>query len=181
MQALSIPNIESELSYAYLHAVAAKAGMACSQGNRHEDNNGVDATIAAWAPFTGGGKLTEVYMNIQLKATYTKLTETSTHFSFFLRGLNQYNDLRAETVYFDRFLVVLRLPEDHTNWLAHSVDELILKQCAYWVSLRKAPAVSTPTGATVYFPKSQVFSPDQLRTLASHLSHYGQHFDYQAP
>ena len=43
MQALSPPNIESELSYAYLHAVASKAGMACNAGSRHEDNNGIDA------------------------------------------------------------------------------------------------------------------------------------------
>lgn len=38
-------NIESELSYAYLHAVAAKAGMSCKQGDRHDDGAGVDAEV----------------------------------------------------------------------------------------------------------------------------------------
>lgn len=51
MQALSPPNIESELSYAYLHAVASYASMACNVGNRHEDNNGIDATLTAWGFF----------------------------------------------------------------------------------------------------------------------------------
>ena len=69
MQALSTPNIESELSYAYLHAVASKAGMACSQGSRHEDNNGIDASLTAWGPFADGGYLTEVNIKVQLKAT----------------------------------------------------------------------------------------------------------------
>lgn len=68
MRALSPPNIESELSYAYLHAVASKAGMACSGGNRHEDNNGIDATLTAWGPFNNGGYLTEVDIKVQLKA-----------------------------------------------------------------------------------------------------------------
>ena len=45
MQALLPPNIESELSYAYLHAVASRAAMSCRDGNRHEDNNGIDATF----------------------------------------------------------------------------------------------------------------------------------------
>lgn len=37
--------IEEALSYAYLHAVAAKAGMSCKVGSRSDDNAGVDAEI----------------------------------------------------------------------------------------------------------------------------------------
>ena len=32
--------IESELSYAYLHAVAARAGMSCEVSGRHTDKDG---------------------------------------------------------------------------------------------------------------------------------------------
>ncbi|MBK8531093.1 MAG: DUF4365 domain-containing protein [Flavobacteriales bacterium] len=181
MRALTKPNIESELSYAYLHAVASQAGMACSPAGRHEDNNGIDAHVTAWEPFTNGGYLTEVNLNIQLKATYVAPTETATHFSFSLRGIQRYDDLRTPTVNFPRFLVVLYLPPTDTDWLVHSVDELILKRCAYWVSLRNAPAVVGQTSTTVYLPKAQVFSPDQLRNLAAELSHPGKHFDYLAP
>jgi hypothetical protein len=38
-------NIESELNCAYLRAVVWQAGMACCEGNRHEDNNGIDAQL----------------------------------------------------------------------------------------------------------------------------------------
>jgi len=44
---LSDNDIKSELSYAYLHAVASRAGMACEVAGRHSDGAGVDATIRA--------------------------------------------------------------------------------------------------------------------------------------
>ena len=42
---LSQFNIESELSYAYLHAVASRAGFSCTHADRHLDSAGVDAQI----------------------------------------------------------------------------------------------------------------------------------------
>ena len=86
MQALAPPNVESELSYAYLHAVASKAGMACRVAGRHEDNNGVDATLTAWGPFNNGGYLSEVDIKVQLKATITPPADNGTNLSYFLPG-----------------------------------------------------------------------------------------------
>ena len=40
---LSMQNTEAELSYAYLYAIAGKAGMSCKAGDRHDDGHGVDA------------------------------------------------------------------------------------------------------------------------------------------
>ena len=34
-------DVKAELSYAYLHAVAARAGFGCEVANRHSDNVGV--------------------------------------------------------------------------------------------------------------------------------------------
>ena len=170
MQALTPPNIESELSYAYLHAVASKAGMACSVGGRHEDNNGVDATLTAWGPFTNGGYLTEVDIKVQLKATIATPADDGTNLSYFLSGVNRYNDLRTETVDIARILVVLFLPKDAQNWLNHSEQELSLRKCAYWQSLRGAPATTNGSGATIYLPKIQMFTPQSLMDIATRLS-----------
>lgn len=170
MQALSPPNIESELSYAYLHAVASKAGMACSAGSRHEDNNGIDATLTAWGPFDGGGYLTEVDIKVQLKATIAVPAENGANLSYFLSGVNRYNDLRTKTVDAARILVVLFLPADAREWLSHTADELALRKCAYWQSLRGAPVTANGSGATVYLPKAQMFTPQSLTDLAVRLS-----------
>lgn len=171
MQALSPPNIESELSYAYLHAVASHAGMACSVGSRHEDNNGIDATLTAWGPFSGGGYLTEVTIKVQLKATIAVPVDDGTNLSYFLHGVNRYDDLRTETVSNARILVVLFLPADAQEWLNHSPDQLVLRRCAYWQSLRCAPTTANGSGVTVRLPKDQMFNPQALKDLATQLSH----------
>jgi len=170
MQAISPLNIESELSYAYLHAVASMAGMSCSPANRHDDNNGVDATVTAWGPFTGGGYLEEVDIKFQLKATIGTPVDDGIRLSYFLKEVKRYDDLRADTVSTLRILVVLFLPEDPTEWLGHSDTELALRKCAYWQSLRGAPATRNKSGETIYLPKSQSFSPDAITALAARLS-----------
>jgi hypothetical protein len=170
MQPLTPPNIESELSYAYLHAVASKAGMACAVSSRHEDNNGVDANLIAWAPFVNGGYLTEIDIKVQLKATIDVPGDDGTHLSYFLKGVKRYDDLRAETVDVCRILVVLFLPADDTEWLAHSLDELTLRKCAYWVSLRSAPATTNDSGVTIKLPKQQHFDAIAITALAARLS-----------
>jgi hypothetical protein len=170
MQSLSPPNIESELSYAYLHAVASNAGMACRPGSRHEDNNGIDAALTAWGPFNKGGYLTEVDVKIQLKATIATPPDNGQNLSYFLSGVNRYNDLRAATVDVARILVVLFLPKDANEWLSHSADELALRKCAYWQSLRGAPATVNESGATIYLPKAQMFTPQAIGELCVRLS-----------
>lgn len=182
MSGLSLLDVESELSYAYLHAVAAKAGMACSVSGRHEDNRGVDARVTAWGPHAGWGtQRTDVDINIQLKATWQKPTETDTHISYSLNGIKRYNELVKPTAGTPRLLVVLFLPQQNTDWLYHSADQLVLKRCAYWVSLRNAPATTNSSAVTVYLPKTQVFSPDELRSLAARFSHTNAFIDYQTP
>ena len=64
-------NIESELSYAYLHAVCSKAGLSCKQGDRHDDGAGVDAEII-YRGELNHPYLKEIQLNIQLKATTTR-------------------------------------------------------------------------------------------------------------
>lgn len=144
--------------------------MSCRCGNRHEDNRGTDATVTAWLPPGSGSVLTEVTINVQLKATVDVPGDDGANLSYFLREPRRYDDLRTETVAVPRILVVLFLPKDATEWLRHSPDELALRRCAYWESLRGAPAVTATSGTTVKLPKTHAFSPDGLAELARRLS-----------
>lgn len=180
MNGLSSLDIESELSYAYLHAVASLTGMGCKLGSRHDDNRGIDATVTAWLAPSDPTALTEVSFNVQLKATVAAPADDGTHLSYFLKEVGRYNDLRAETIAVPRILVVLFLPRDQPEWLVHSVDELIVRRCAYWVSLRGAPNVTTTSGTTVKLPKTQPLSPDGILALAESLSR-GTRPSYPAP
>lgn len=169
MHALSPPNIESELSYAYLHAVASQAGMSCRDGNRHEDNNGIDAQLTAWLPYVDALTLTEVDIKVQLKATIADPGDDGHHYQYRLRGVQRYNDLRCESLSIPRILVVLFLPADAVDWLEHAPEQLALRRCAYWQSLRGAPGI-TADSTVVKLPKTQPFSPDGLTQLATRLS-----------
>lgn len=169
MRPLSHPNVESELSYAYLHAVASKAGMSCRDGNRHEDNHGIDAQLTAWLPYVDAHTLTEVDIKVQLKATIAEPHDDGLNYEYRLQGRNRYNDLRSETIGISRILVVLFLPRNAAEWLDHTPAQLALRRCAYWQSLRGAPEI-TADSVVVKLRKTQHFSPDGLTELATRLS-----------
>ena len=69
-----------------------------------------------------------------------------------------------------RILVVLFLPQDAGRWLELTEDQLVLRRCAYWASLRGAPEATANTGVTVKLPKAQVFNPERLTEIMRRLS-----------
>lgn len=167
---LTEQNIEAELSYAYLHAVATRGGFSCSYTHRHLDDVGVDAQIHEdGRQLAAESALTSFALHVQLKATRVSPVEQKGRFSFSL-PLRQYNKLRETRLASARILVVLYLPPDPTDWLRHSEDALIAKRCAYWVSLRGAAASANDTAQTVYVPRSQVLSVAALTEIMTRCS-----------
>jgi hypothetical protein len=167
-------DIESELSYAYLHAVASQAKATCKIANRLEDNRGIDAQLTSWGPFNNGGDLVEVDVKVQLKATIAAPTEKSGFLSYVLSDIEKYNDLRRSQYAVPRILVVLFLPREPEKWLVSTDDELTLRNAAYWVSLAGADSSANSTSVTVYLPKSQRLTPEALVDVFSRLSRQEQ-------
>jgi len=170
MRPLSANDIESELSYAYLHAVAAKASVACKIGSRHDDNAGVDAELTGWGPFPAGGYREEVDIKVQLKATTRALVQRDGLISYNLQGIARYDDLRCAAISTPRILVVLFLPDNREEWLIQNDEALSLRKCAYWVSLRGAAPSSNKSAQTVYLPVKQRFDVMGLKTLMGAIS-----------
>lgn len=158
-------DIEAQLSYAYLHAVASHAGIACQEGNRAHDNQGIDAVLSLRKDFGPGALLTDVSLHLQLKATTKPPARVRQRLSYFLEDMREYDRLRAASSVPSRILGVLFLPPEHEQWLMHSSERLTLCRCAYWVSLRGAPASDNESGRTVYLPEAQPLSPDGLLSL----------------
>jgi len=160
--------IEAELSYAYRHAVAARAGIACQPATRSFDNVGVDVELMAAGDF-GPDLPREVFFHVQLKATIERPAVRADKLAYFLRGTEAYDRLRADAVTVPRVLVVLFLPSEPGEWLRQTEQQLALRRCAYWVSLRGAPETSNTGGQTIYLPRSQVLSPRGLLDLAGRM------------
>lgn len=64
-----------------------------------------------------------------------------------------------------RILVVFTLPEDERQWLTFTEESLILRRCAYWLSLRGAPPTPNETSQTVRLSRGRTFDLDTLRDL----------------
>jgi hypothetical protein len=155
-------NIKSELSYAYLHAVASRSGCDCEWARRHSDDMGVDARVHVKERFSPDS-LTRFSVEVQLKATSEEPTLLGDRYSFWLEAKN-YDELRDVNLPSPQLLVVFFMPKNPTEWLTCSEDSLIARKCAYWVSLYDAP-VGAPTGKTVYIPRVNVLSVEGFRVL----------------
>lgn len=167
---LTTNNIKAELSYSYLHAISSRAGCSAEVSGRHTDSAGVDAVIRAKERFTADSTLTQFTIDVQLKATSERpRTDEAGRFGFELPRRN-YDTLRNVETLAQQLLVVLYLPEDETQWISHSEDCLFAKRCAYWLSLRGAPAIANTTSRTVYVPPANLFSVEGLRSILTRVS-----------
>ena len=160
---LSENNIKSELSYAYLHAVAARAGLGCEATGRHTDGAGVDAVLRARERFDPASVFTDFTVDVQLKATSREPAVRDGRLSFWL-DREGYDKLRSTTSAAPRLLMVLFLPADPADWLVLSEEALVAKRCAYWLSLYGAPP-GADSGSTVYLPRENVLAVEPLRKL----------------
>ena len=151
---LGIPDQKEALSRAYVQAVAARAGYATADYDF--DRDGVDVRIQA------GGAMRPA-LDLQLKATVNLGQLHDGHFRFPLKRRN-YDLLRGQTQT-PRLLVVLDLPRDQREWLTITVDELVLRRCAYWLNLKGYEATENRWEVTVRIPSGNLFDVDGLRAL----------------
>ena len=166
---LSWQNIEAELSYAYLHAVASRAGFECVVAGRHSDQAGIDAVLRVRERFGPESLLTNFTIEVQLKATSREPILKAGRYSVALQ-VDHYGKLRDASRASPLLLVVLFLPASPEQWLVHSEEHLLTRRCAYWVSLREAPPSESSVKQTVYIPKINCLSAEGLRALADRIS-----------
>lgn len=152
---------QSELSLAYLHAVAAKVGFAVNIP--HPDMDSVDAEVSAAGKIDATSIQHSPRIEIQLKATINFTINSNNEIPFSL-DLKNYNDLRVNTM-IPRLLVVFCMPRDNNEWLKHSEEELTLKKCAYYLNLKGMPESNNSGSQTVYVPIANVLSPETLHQL----------------
>ena len=159
---------KEDISKAYLQAVAARCGFAV--GIWSQDHGGIDVTIGAAGP-VGRGTFARPKLDVQLKCT---AQQELLHDDFLSWTLDRthYDALRRDALD-PHLLVVLLLDADETRWIEHGADALILRRCAWWVTMTGMPPKDT-TSVTVRLPRAQVFSPDQLMALLEKLSAEGR-------
>ena len=153
--------IESEISLAYLHAVAASVGFAVDIP--HVDSDSVDAIVVAKGKIDDTSVAISPRIEVQLKATTHATINAIGDISYSL-PIKNYDDLRSDTMV-PRLLVLLMLPLQQTEWLIHHPDKLILQKCSYFLNLKGMPASLNMSNQTVYIPSANMLTPKALKHL----------------
>jgi hypothetical protein len=162
---LTTNNIKAELSYAVLHAIAARAGFSCVETDRHTDDMGVDAEVLVRERFTPESILTEFKLHFQLKATSQPLPFADGKHSFSMKAAH-YDKARRTDIDAPRYVAIFTMPEADTLWLEKSPEQLVCRKCLRWVSLRSASA-GNASDTTIYVPDAQLLTVNELRRLAA--------------
>ena len=150
---------KEELSRSYINAICAYKGIAV-EFQRHDDDS-IDAILKTTLTRNGGPFVAQI--NVQLKATSQQLVEDKTGFSFPL-PIKNFEDLRkASSV--PMMLCVLRLPDKEEDWVTHTVNELILRNCMYWCDLTKLPNTINTTNVTIHIPWKNTLTPENALSL----------------
>ena len=149
---------KEQFSVAYLHAVASVAG--CRTSSPSVDDDSVDWYVKARGPH---GRRRSPQVDLQLKCT-ERVDSRNGSFAFPL-SIKNYNDLRGDDLHVPRILVVVFVPNALELWLDQSEERLLMKYCAYWVSLRDAPETANSTSVSVSLPRANQFTVDAFKSM----------------
>ena len=152
---LSQADREEGLSTAYVYAVASFAGYTVSEENL--DRSGIDLRIHA-------GGYGSPAIALQLKATVNFRGPSADGNYRYDVPITNYRRLigRHQT---PTYLLVLALPRNEDEWLYSTDDELVLRRCAYWLSLEGMEESDNSSTVTVRIPPANRFDADALRNL----------------
>jgi hypothetical protein len=158
-------NLHQEaFSRAYVHAVAAKAGLIFTLPGA---DIGIDVclhTVTARGRCYGPGT---AQLDLQVKST-TRPIFRDGQLLYDLEVKN-YDDLRVPDPLCPRMLVVVVLPAEESQWLSQSPEELTLRRCAYWLGLAGAEPTDSTTTRRVALPLTNLFAVPALQEMVSRL------------
>ncbi len=145
-------------SYAYVQAVASVAGFAVENKSRPMDNAGVDLTIESPGRT---GEILDPKFDAQVKCTSSEKIIHQDCIKYPLPVQN-YNRLRSIKTLVPQVLIVVLVPKNISEWLNVSEQEMLIKKCGYWVSLKGSPETQNNSTITVSIPRKNLFTPENL-------------------
>ncbi len=151
---------QESLSRAYIQAVAGRCGLNCAF---REYDYGIDVTVHEITRRRNRYIESGFNLDIQAKSTINAIFDDK--FVKYDMEIKTYDDLRDSQVGTPRILVLLALPEKEDEWALFSEDQLILKRCAYWLSLKGWPATKNETSVRVSIPRTNRFDVESLARI----------------
>ncbi len=160
---------QEALSRAYVQAVAACCGMSSSTPL---PDYGIDLSLHDILLVSGRRVESGCKLDVQAKCT-TRASVQRDHVRHDLE-VASYNALSLVTAGCPRILVVLVLPAKEADWCSQTEQELVVRHCAYWLSLRGREPTTNRKSVRVLLPRSNVFSIKALKGIMERLKQGGE-------
>jgi hypothetical protein len=160
---MSLNDLKSEFSHAYVRAVAHAAGFFVQEATRTFDGDGVDVTLLARG---NGGAVRSPRLDLQLKATSTAVSGDTFPFDL---DVKNYEELRSDLLQVPRILVVVVVPADVSDWVTATEQELTVRHCGYWKSLRGEPSSSNSTTVRIHMSRTACFHMNEVQSIMSRI------------
>jgi hypothetical protein len=156
---------QESLSRAYVRVIAAQAGVIV--GDVTQDF-GIDMFLRGVEEEDGTFSDVGPQIDLQLRtATGAEVRDTEVAYDIDIRT---YNRLRRTPTQRPCFLVLLVLPGDESQWVTQSVEELVVRRCAYWASLEGMGPTSNQATIRITISRKNVFSVEAIRSWMAPLS-----------
>lgn len=155
---MTIEQQKEQFSYAYVRAVAALAGVGVMKPEVDDDS--VDLCFKKKG---GRGAGRSPQLDAQIKCTASAPLSGVT-IGYPLK-IKNYDDLRPTDVCIARILILVIVPDDLVEWSSQSEEELLLRRCGYWISLRGEPEIPNEATKTVHIPRTAVFGVGALTDI----------------
>lgn len=158
------PHRQESLSRAYIQTIASRCGLNCSF---RDFDYGIDVTLHPIHRRENRYIETGFNLDIQAKSAF-RVTVTELEVLYDLE-VKTYDDLRSTNVGTPRILVLLVQPENESDWTHMDEEELRLRRCAYWMSLKGREPTSNTETIRVSIPRANRFSIEALRGIMERL------------
>lgn len=145
---------KEHFSNAFVSAIASAGGLTIAKPA--PDVESVDFTLGR--PDSASPRL-----DLQLKCSSTaEIDGDKIPFSL---PMKNYDELRTARTMVPRILVCVLVPDAPEQWLELKRKRMLLRHCAYWMSLEGAAAVDNENSKTVHIPASQQFTVNAAHDL----------------
>jgi hypothetical protein len=156
-----ITNQKEQFNVAYVHAMATQAGL--NTGVMRVDDQSIDLDVDGSCPTATVNRFPKI--RLQLKCTSRMMVKNGV-IKFPLPRKN-YDDLRDDRLTIPRYLIVLLVPDDPTDWIAHHDQHMSLHNTCYWTDIQPVADIGKKKTVTVNIPLSQRLDTAALLNLVT--------------
>ncbi len=155
-------HMKENISRTYVEAVIARAGFGYAES---KNDYGFDGTIKEVIYNERRKTYTDSGFNLDFQLKSTVCAEVRDEYIVYDLRCKNYWDLIEENVATPRILILYTMPKEPEEWLKSDTNNLILKNGAWWTSLKGNEDVDSKSTVRVKIPLSNFLSVNELKRL----------------